>query len=189
MAAKSDGAGAVGGFAQLHNLDEAPGCGEREPAGEGSSFHICHCCNSSSCYWGCRSACLRYLRGRGRGREAAPRERQRLWLDCLWIVLALLVLFWDVGSDLWLALDYYAKRDYLWFGLTLSLVLAPSLLVQVLSFRWFVQDYTGRRRGAQRAEARDGPLLPDIRVAVAGARARSADGTSVEGVSAPVHGV
>uniref|UniRef100_A0A8C2FKY5 XK-related protein n=1 Tax=Cyprinus carpio TaxID=7962 RepID=A0A8C2FKY5_CYPCA len=151
MAAKSDGMGVVTGFAQLHNLDEAVG---DEDALDSAAIHICHCCNSSSCYWGCRSACLQSLLGdRDAGGCERPQHQQqqreeRLWLDCLWIVLALLVFFWDVGTDLWLALDYYSKRDYLWFGLTLFFVLVPSVLVQILSFRWFVQDYTGGGLGA-----------------------------------------
>ncbi|XP_051952300.1 XK-related protein 6-like [Xyrauchen texanus] len=146
MAAKSDGRGIVTGFAQLHNLDEAVGSCEDDP-GHGSSFHICHCCNTSSCYWGCRSACLHYLLGKGREIRRPPYE-ERLWLDCLWIVLALLVFFWDVGTDLWLAIDYYTKQDYLWFGLTLFFVLVPSVLVQILSFRWFMQDCTGGGLGS-----------------------------------------
>ncbi|XP_042602194.1 XK-related protein 6 [Cyprinus carpio] len=152
MAAKSDGRGVVTGFAQLHNLDETVGSCE-DDSRQGSSFHICHCCNTSSCYWGCRSACLRYLLGKGRDvrrplHARRPPYEKRLWLDCLWIVLALLVFFWDVGTDLWLALDYYVKQDYLWFGLTLFFVLVPSVLVQILSFRWFVQDYTGGGLGS-----------------------------------------
>ncbi|XP_045577142.1 XK-related protein 6 [Salmo salar] len=175
MAAKSDGRGVVRGFAQLHNLDEVVGTGEGDPR-EGSSFHICHCCNTSSCYWGCRSACLHYLRGKGKGRGGGgegdaglgrPQQEERLWLDCLWIILALFVFFWDVGTDLALAIDYYHKHDYLWSGLTLFLVLVPSVLVQILSFRWFVQDYTGgglgsveglsnrRARAGLRAQGRD----------------------------------
>ncbi|XP_051780392.1 XK-related protein 6-like [Erpetoichthys calabaricus] len=168
MAAKSDGVGVVTGFAQLHNLDETVGNGEGEP-GESSSIHICHCCNTSSCYWGCRSACLRSLLGTAKGREARrslPQE-ERLWLDCLWIVLALLVFFWDVGTDLWLAVDYYTKRDYLWFGLTLFFVLVPSVLVQILSFRWFVQDYTGGGLGAVEGLSRRAPAA----MGVAGRRA------------------
>ncbi|XP_028842861.1 XK-related protein 6 [Denticeps clupeoides] len=147
MAAKSDGAGlGAGGFAQLHELEEAVAGGD-EDALDSAAIHICHCCNSSSCYWGCRSACLRSLPGKGSA-AGRPRQGERLWLDCLWIVLAMLVFFWDVGTDLLLAADYYGKRDYLWFGLTLFFVLVPSVLVQILSFRWFVQDYTGGGLGA-----------------------------------------
>uniref|UniRef100_A0A2K6AGV1 XK-related protein n=2 Tax=Mandrillus leucophaeus TaxID=9568 RepID=A0A2K6AGV1_MANLE len=81
------------------------------------------------------------------------------WLDCLWIVLALLVFFGDVGTDLWLALDYYRKGDYGYFGLTLFFVLVPSLLVQSLSFRWFVQDYTGGGLGAVEGLSSRGPPM------------------------------
>ncbi|KAM7240821.1 hypothetical protein CapIbe_007393 [Capra ibex] len=203
MAAKSDGGGVGVGFAQLHNLDEAVGSGGEEDGepggggcggggdgsepGESSSLHICHCCNTSSCYWGCRSACLRSLLGKKPRRSAAaadggdqplqppaaagrqpptpsaerpqPPQVERPWLDCLWIVLALLVFFGDVGTDLWLALDYYRKGDYGYFGLTLSFVLVPSLLVQSLSFRWFVQDYTGGGLGAVEGLSSRGPPM------------------------------
>ncbi|VCW99055.1 unnamed protein product, partial [Gulo gulo] len=76
-----------------------------------------------------------------------------------WIVLALLVFFGDVGTDLWLALDYYRKGDYGFFGLTLFFVLVPSLLVQSLSFRWFVQDYTGGGLGAVEGLSSRGPPM------------------------------
>ncbi|EFB15016.1 hypothetical protein PANDA_018805, partial [Ailuropoda melanoleuca] len=75
------------------------------------------------------------------------------------IVLALLVFFGDVGTDLWLALDYYRKGDYGFFGLTLFFVLVPSLLVQSLSFRWFVQDYTGGGLGAVEGLSSRGPPM------------------------------
>ncbi|XP_072226245.1 XK-related protein 6-like [Leuresthes tenuis] len=148
MAAQSDGGkaglgcGGGGGFAQLYDVDA------EEPL-DSAAIHICQCCRSSACYWGCRSACLGALLGGGQPvggagiRETHCPPREQLWLDCLWIILALLVFFWDVGTDLCLAMDYYQRQDYLWFGLTLFFVLVPSVLVQILSFRWFVQDYTG----------------------------------------------
>ncbi|XP_034151629.1 XK-related protein 7 [Esox lucius] len=63
-------------------------------------------------------------------------------LDCCWVLCALLVFFSDGATDLWLAADYYLRRDYWWFGLTLVFVVVPSAVVQVLSFRWFVYDYS-----------------------------------------------
>lgn len=63
-------------------------------------------------------------------------------LDCCWVLCALLVFFSDGATDLWLAADYYVRGDYWWFGLTLVFVVVPSAVVQVLSFRWFVYDYS-----------------------------------------------
>ncbi|CAN9515286.1 unnamed protein product [Ophioblennius macclurei] len=63
-------------------------------------------------------------------------------LDCCWVLCALLVFFSDGATDLWLAADYYLRDDYWWFGLTLVFVVVPSAVVQVLSFRWFVYDYS-----------------------------------------------
>ncbi|XP_026188631.1 XK-related protein 7 [Mastacembelus armatus] len=63
-------------------------------------------------------------------------------LDCCWVLCALLVFFSDGATDLWLAADYYLRGDYWWFGLTLVFVVVPSAVVQVLSFRWFMYDYS-----------------------------------------------
>ncbi|KAM6924609.1 LOW QUALITY PROTEIN: XK-related protein 7-like [Xenentodon cancila] len=68
-------------------------------------------------------------------------------LDCCWVLCALLVFFSDGATDLWLAADYYLRDDYWWFGLTLVFVVVPSAVVQVLSFRWFVYDYTDHSGG------------------------------------------
>ncbi|KAK2527784.1 hypothetical protein Q9966_010083 [Columba livia] len=71
------------------------------------------------------------------------REQRRysLW-DCLWILAALAVYFADVGTDIWLAVDYYLRGQRWWFGLTLFFVLLGSLSVQVFSFRWFAHDFS-----------------------------------------------
>ncbi|XP_005373867.2 PREDICTED: XK-related protein 6 [Chinchilla lanigera] len=142
MAAKSDGGGVGVGFAQLHNLDEAVGSGGEEDGEPGGG--------------GCAGGAPTPPAARP---QPSPPQPERPWLDCLWIVLALLVFFGDVGTDLWLALDYYRKGDYGYFGLTLSFVLVPSLLVQSLSFRWFVQDYTGGGLGAVEGLSSRGPPM------------------------------
>lgn len=72
---------------------------------------------------------------------SSPRRGYSL-LDCCWTLGALLVFFSDGASDLWLAADYYLRRDYRWFALTLVFVVVPSVVVQVLSFRWFAYDYS-----------------------------------------------
>ncbi|XP_041861073.1 XK-related protein 7 [Melanotaenia boesemani] len=62
--------------------------------------------------------------------------------DCCWTLCALLVFFSDGASDLWLAADYYLRREYWCFALTLVFVIVPSVVVQVLSFRWFAYDFS-----------------------------------------------
>ncbi|KAJ1076890.1 hypothetical protein K5549_017454, partial [Capra hircus] len=92
-------------------------------------------------------------RGGGRGEAAevaegpavtgagGPGPRYEL-RDCCWVLCALLVFFSDGATDLWLAASYYLEGQHTYFGLTLLFVLLPSLVVQLLSFRWFVYDYT-----------------------------------------------
>lgn len=83
--------------------------------------------------------------------DEAPPERppragaggQRYTLrDFCWTLCALLVFFSDGASDLWLAADYYLRREFWCFSLTLVFVVVPSLVVQVLSFRWFAFDFS-----------------------------------------------
>eukprot|EP00061_Rhincodon_typus_P018100 g47125.t1 len=150
MAAKSDGMGGTASVS-LQNLGQRPAeseCGERgllsSPAGAlaptaaaAASSSSSHCCEpGSGC---CHSSCV----------NSIPRQREEYSLaDCCWILGALLVFFSDGATDVWLAVDYYFQRDYWWFGLTLIFVVVPSLVVQVLSFRWFVYDYTNSGGGS-----------------------------------------
>lgn len=69
-------------------------------------------------------------------------EQRYTLQDCCWTLCALLVFFSDGASDLWLAADYYLRRQYWCFSLTLVFVIVPSLVVQVLSFRWFAYDFS-----------------------------------------------
>ncbi|KAM3679826.1 XK-related protein 4 [Ammospiza maritima maritima] len=139
------GAGPGGGS----DDDEAPGGGCCSGGGDGSgggSRCCCCCCSggrggdggggggggSRGSGGGSSSLCLRL------GRE---QRRYSLW-DCLWILAALAVYFADVGTDIWLAVDYYLRGQRWWFGLTLFFVLLGSLSVQVFSFRWFAHDFS-----------------------------------------------
>lgn len=70
-----------------------------------------------------------------------PAEQRYSLPDCCWTLCALLVFFSDGASDLWLAADYYLRTYYWCFALTLVFVIVPSLVVQVLSFRWFAYDF------------------------------------------------
>ncbi|KAM3838730.1 XK-related protein 4 [Vipera latastei] len=131
--------------------DESPGggCGccnsgggsRRDGGGNGGCRRRCCCCCSSGgraaggsrgSGGGSSSLCLRL------GRE---QRRYSLW-DGLWILAAVAVYLADVGTDLWLAVDYYLRGQRWWFGLTLFFVLLGSLSVQVFSFRWFVHDFS-----------------------------------------------
>ncbi|XP_063250069.1 XK-related protein 4 [Prinia subflava] len=149
------GAGPGGGS----DDDEAPGggCCSGGGGGDGSgggSRCCCCCCSggrgdggggggggSRGSGGGSSSLCLRL------GRE---QRRYSLW-DCLWILAALAVYFADVGTDIWLAVDYYLRGQRWWFGLTLFFVLLGSLSVQVFSFRWFAHDFSTEESAAAAA--------------------------------------
>nr|XP_028592782.1 XK-related protein 4 isoform X2 [Podarcis muralis] len=133
--------------------DEAPGGG-----GGCCSSGGCRCCcsgggggraagGSRGSGGGSSSLCLRL------GRE---QRRYTLW-DGLWILAAVAVYFADVGTDLWLAVDYYLRGQRWWFGLTLFFVLLGSLSVQVFSFRWFVHDFSSEDGAAAAAAAAGAP--------------------------------
>lgn len=74
--------------------------------------------------------------------QRSPAEQRYTLSDCCWTLCALLVFFADGASDLWLAADYYLRKYYPQFVLTLVFVIVPSVVVQVLSFRWFAYDFS-----------------------------------------------
>ncbi|XP_005930694.1 XK-related protein 7 [Haplochromis burtoni] len=74
--------------------------------------------------------------------QRRPDEQRYTLSDCCWTLCALLVFFADGASDLWLAADYYLRKYYPQFVLTLVFVIVPSVVVQVLSFRWFAYDFS-----------------------------------------------
>lgn len=138
MAAKSDGVLKMKksdvAFTPLQNSDHSgsvPGlaAGSRPGSGSGEAEFTrgeARCCGPED------STCLRL---------GGERRKYDAW-DGLWLVAAATVYFTDVATDIWLAVDYYLRRDYWWFGLTLFFVALGSISVQVFSFRWFVHDFS-----------------------------------------------
>ncbi|KAL8182128.1 UNVERIFIED_CONTAM: XK- protein 4 [Gekko kuhli] len=212
MAAKSDGGrlkmkkGSEVAFTPLQNSEHSgsvqalasglpaagaaagPGGPEDDEAPSGGS-----CCGSGGgrrccCGGGGGRARAGGSRGSGGGssslclRLSREQRRYSLW-DGLWILAAVAVYFADVGTDLWLAADYYLRGQRWWFGLTLFFVLLGSLSVQVFSFRWFVHDFTAEdsavaapasSAGGGHAESKllvsSGSAAGDMDAAAAGAR-------------------
>lgn len=74
-------------------------------------------------------------------RSAREPQQYTVW-DCLWVALAVAVYAADVGTDVWLSADYYLRREFWWFGLTLFFAVLGSFSVQLFSFRWFVHDFS-----------------------------------------------
>ncbi|XP_077436885.1 XK-related protein 7-like [Vanacampus margaritifer] len=125
-----------------------------------------------------------------RPRRGPPGGLAYTLLDCCWVLCALLVFFSDGATDLWLAADYYLRDDYWWFGLTLVFVVVPSAVVQVLSFRWFVYDYS-ELSGADGAAGAAGEATSDAASGTkdsdqrgAGAAAAAANATNATAVPA-----
>ncbi|XP_041102629.1 XK-related protein 4-like [Polyodon spathula] len=155
MAAKSDGVLKMKksdvAFTPLQNSDHsgsvqglAPGSQPDSATGEVDYVDEESCCCGSS------SPCFRL------GRE---QQNYSVW-DFLWILAAVAVYFADVGTDIWLSVDYYLRGQYWWFGLTLFFVVLGSFSVQVFSFRWFVHDFsTEESAGAASGSHVDGKLV------------------------------
>ncbi|XP_051984124.1 XK-related protein 4-like [Xyrauchen texanus] len=157
MAAKSDGILKMKksdvAFTPLQNSDHSGSVqglapGSQPDSGTGEADFV----NGESRCCGSNSTCL-----------PLDREQQKymVW-DFLWILAAVTVYFADVGTDIWLSVDYYLRRDYWWFGLTLFFVVLGSFSVQVFSFRWFVHDFSTEESstgGAASCSHMDGKLL------------------------------
>lgn len=174
----SDNSGSVQGLAP--GLPSGPGAEDAEAAGggccpDGGGCSRCCCCCSGS--GGSAGSGGSGGGGPGGGAGSAAlclrlgREQRRysLW-DCLWILAAVAVYFADVGTDIWLAVDYYLRGQRWWFGLTLFFVVLGSLSVQVFSFRWFVHDFSTEDSATAMASSCQQPG-PDCKTVVSGGSA------------------
>ena len=64
----------------------------------------------------------------------------RLVWDAFLLVLSVVLILVDVGSDLFLAHRYYVQGRRWWFGLTVAFVVVPSLTVMAISIAWYASE-------------------------------------------------
>ncbi|XP_060760558.1 XK-related protein 8.3 [Neoarius graeffei] len=62
------------------------------------------------------------------------------WLDFVFSVLGVCTYVFDVGSDLWLAQEFFQHGDFFWFGMIIGFMLASSVIVQMFSWLWLNYD-------------------------------------------------
>ena len=83
-------------------------------------------------------------------------DSQYTLLRWLLTIVGLVFYVVDIGTDVGLAVIYFAEKQYVWAGLTLLFVLAGLLVSQLFSFAWYRDDM------------KDGLTDPDGRGTVAG---------------------
>lgn len=63
------------------------------------------------------------------------------YINLLFSVVAIIGYIFDVGSDINLAYVYYFGREWWWFGLTVSFITIPSLIISCFSLAWYIRDH------------------------------------------------
>ena len=67
------------------------------------------------------------------------KEKASSW-DIFVVTLTLLGYLVNVGADIWLAYEYIRLRHYIWFAMTLSFIILPSLAMTIFSLVLYIQD-------------------------------------------------
>ncbi|XP_053200341.1 XK-related protein 4-like [Panonychus citri] len=72
--------------------------------------------------------------------DALPADMKFTWLDGLAILFSIGSFLFDIGTDIAVAVIHFTNKDYWYFGLTLSFILFPTLVMTGISLRWYVLD-------------------------------------------------
>lgn len=72
--------------------------------------------------------------------SSRPEPEKISVISDLWIVVSVITFFADVGSDLLVCVQYYNQNRLWYFWITLGLVVAASLVLQIFSAKWFIDD-------------------------------------------------
>ncbi|XP_017577027.2 XK-related protein 8.3 [Pygocentrus nattereri] len=62
------------------------------------------------------------------------------WLDFLFAVVGVCTFLFDIGSDVWLAKEFYQHGEFFWFAALLGFMLVSSAVVQMFSWFWIQYD-------------------------------------------------
>ncbi|KAK7124776.1 hypothetical protein R3I94_018984 [Phoxinus phoxinus] len=72
--------------------------------------------------------------------ESATFPTTYSWLDLVFTVIGVCTFLFDVGSDLWVAKEFYKHGDFMWFGILVGFMLMSSVVVQLFSWFWLQYD-------------------------------------------------
>ncbi|KAK6474189.1 XK-related protein 8-like isoform X1 [Huso huso] len=61
-------------------------------------------------------------------------------LDLFMTLFGVVSFFFDLGADIWTAVEFYLEGDYHWLGVQLFLFFLSSVLVHIFSWIWFSND-------------------------------------------------
>ena len=64
--------------------------------------------------------------------------------DIAYIIFSIISYLADVGTDIYVALNYYDRQDYYYFGFTIAFVGVPAMTVSVLSLKWYIKDQSDK---------------------------------------------
>lgn len=62
------------------------------------------------------------------------------WLDFVFTIIGVCTFLFDVGSDLWVAKEFYTHGNFTWFGVLVGFMLVSSVIIQMFSWLWLQYD-------------------------------------------------
>ncbi|XP_015783406.1 XK-related protein 6 [Tetranychus urticae] len=72
--------------------------------------------------------------------DALPAYMKITWLHAFLPFISLSIYVYDIGYNIAVAVFHYSNKDYWYFGLTLTFILIPTLVMTGISWRWYVLD-------------------------------------------------
>ena len=61
-------------------------------------------------------------------------------LDSIFSLLSIVTYGADIVTDALVCLQYFVNRDFWWFAFTATFIILPSLVMQILSCKWYRDD-------------------------------------------------